>query len=1268
MRSGPGLKLKPSRHAVAMAAALMLASGGAHADSSISVSANLWVGSGDWFDAANWVSGPLFNLPDPRFSWTEISPVLQTINGIPVGWLFPAGEARLAGAFTTPNFRLTAWDGVSQLRLAAGGVLSANATIGHVLSSYTPSGPLQAATVVLAGGHTTGSWNFLADSRVVVESTYSTAISGWHGTLGTLEVKAGASFVLPSGMTVQGQLLNQGQTTVSDGGMAFIGGQISNAGTLTMAGANSTTRLYLSGNTTLAGTGSTVLGGTNNHITSSGGTRLLTVGSGHTVTGSGHLGSASYGAINVVNQGVVQASGGTLASYVSSFDNSAGRVLVANGATFALGGGSLSGGQIVGSGSGVISGSGTYNNTQFSGGLQLAGGTLDGVGIADTLALRDGASASIQGTNTVTGTLAMGGANSATRLYLSGNTTLTGAGRTVLNGSNNHVASSGGTRLLTVGNGHTVTGSGHLGSGSYGAINVANQGTVQASGGTLTAYVGSFDNSAGRVLVANGATFSLSAGALSGGQIVGSGAGVVSGSGTYNNTQFSGGLQLAGGALDGVGIADTLALRDGASASIQGTNTVAGTLAMGGANSATRLYLSGNTTLAGAGRTVLNGSNNHVASSGGTRLLTVGSGHTVSGSGHLGSGSYGAINVANQGTVQASGGTLNVYVGGFDNTAGVVQVANGATFSLSGGTLSGGQIVGTGSGVIDSSGAGTYRDLALSGGLLAADGARLAGQITNSGVLTVAGINSTRRLYLADDTTLAGAGSTVLGGSNSHIASAGGVRALTIASEHTVSGTGHLGSASYGTLNIVNRGLVHATSGSLNLAVGSFDNSGGRVQVADGATLSLNGGTLSGGQIVGSGSGVIDSTGAGAYRDLALSGGLLAGDGARLAGQISNTGLLTVAGSNSTRRLYLADDTTLAGSGRTVLGGSNSHIASSGAVQTLTIASGHTVSGSGHLGSASYGAVNVVNRGLVQASGGSLTSHVGSFDNGGGRVQVADGATFLLSGGTLSGGQIVGSGSAVIDSSGTGTYRDLALSGGLQAGDGTRVAGQITNTGTFTVAGSNSTRRVYLADDTTLAGAGSTVLAGSNSHIASSGAVQTLTIASEHTVKGTGQLGSASYGLVNVVNQGHLAPGLSPGKLTVNGSLTLTDTSVLDIEAWGLARGTQYDWLEVSGSVVLDGVVNVDFGGHAVQIGDSFSFMSFGTGAASGRFDAIHADGYVLNLSYASNGVSFTVAAVSPVPEPAAWMSLLGGLLALGWKARRTAAAGVLTARGRWAR
>ncbi|EEZ32891.1 outer membrane autotransporter barrel domain-containing protein, partial [Brucella sp. 83/13] len=75
------------------------------------------------------------------------------------------------------------------------------------------------------------------------------------------------------------------------------------------------------------------------------------------------------------------------------------------------------------------------------------------------------------------------------------------------------------------------------------------------------------------------------------------------------------------------------------------------------------------------------------------------------------------------------------------------------------------------------------------------------------------------------------------------------------------------------------------------------------------------------------------------------------------------------------------------------------------------------------------------------------------------------------------------------------------------------------------------------------------------------------------TVTGVGTIG----GNVEIADGGILSPGASPGTLTINGNLTLSNNSVLDYEFGqaNVAGGPVNDLINVGGDLTLDGILNI---------------------------------------------------------------------------------------------
>ncbi|HET9298936.1 MAG TPA: hypothetical protein VFO11_03260, partial [Candidatus Polarisedimenticolaceae bacterium] len=76
-------------------------------------------------------------------------------------------------------------------------------------------------------------------------------------------------------------------------------------------------------------------------------------------------------------------------------------------------------------------------------------------------------------------------------------------------------------------------------------------------------------------------------------------------------------------------------------------------------------------------------------------------------------------------------------------------------------------------------------------------------------------------------------------------------------------------------------------------------------------------------------------------------------------------------------------------------------------------------------------------------------------------------------------------------------------------------------------------------------------------------------------------------------SSGAVAPGLSPGILTVDGSYTQHAGGSLEIEIGGLSSGTEHDQLEVVGATTLTGALSVSLlDGFVPQDGHTFTILT----------------------------------------------------------------------------
>jgi T5SS/PEP-CTERM-associated repeat protein len=153
---------------------------------------------------------------------------------------------------------------------------------------------------------------------------------------------------------------------------------------------------------------------------------------------------------------------------------------------------------------------------------------------------------------------------------------------------------------------------------------------------------------------------------------------------------------------------------------------------------------------------------------------------------------------------------------------------------------------------------------------------------------------------------------------------------------------------------------------------------------------------------------------------------------------------------------------------------------------------------------------------------------------------------------------------------------------------------------------------VAVAGNTDLAIFGSSVgnisVTGSGSSWTSSGRVSILKGSGTITVAegGTFSASTLSLGFINtnkltgngdvtaaVTNPCTVAPGAPLGTLHITGSYTQTSSGVLQIELGGTAAGTQYDRLNVSGSVTLAGTLAVTLSSYTPAQNDLFDILDF---------------------------------------------------------------------------
>jgi hypothetical protein len=143
-----------------------------------------------------------------------------------------------------------------------------------------------------------------------------------------------------------------------------------------------------------------------------------------------------------------------------------------------------------------------------------------------------------------------------------------------------------------------------------------------------------------------------------------------------------------------------------------------------------------------------------------------------------------------------------------------------------------------------------------------------------------------------------------------------------------------------------------------------------------------------------------------------------------------------------------------------------------------------------------------------------------------------------------------------------------------------------------------------------------------------------------------------------LTNAGHVAPGASPGTLTINGNFAQSAAGTFDVE---LTSSTVHDLLLVNGSAALNGTLALHcFADCRMAVGETIVILD-ATGALSGEFSAVALSGFARGsfgppvYDRIENRVLLTVFdATAPVPEPETYALMLAGLgLVAGAVARK---------------
>ncbi|MEO7100261.1 MAG: autotransporter-associated beta strand repeat-containing protein [Luteolibacter sp.] len=817
---------------------------------------------------------------------------------------------------------------------------------------------------------------------------------------------------------------------------------------------------------------------------------------------------------------------------------------------------------------------------------------------------------------------------------------------------------------LTITNANTYSGGTTLNAGTLNINNASAIGT-----GALTINGGVIDNTNGGVtLTTNNAQNWNGDFASSGTNALNLGTGAVTLGASRTVTTNGTGALTVGGVIGGAGMSLTK----------NGT----GTLILGGVNT-----YSGGTNL-NAGTLQLNQTTGAAA----TGTINIAGGTLVFNPPASNFGYAPAINLSADATFSKIGGSQINYTGVLTGTGNVVDVSTSASRLYMNGTVSGVSQFNITSGAM-----GFDLSVGNRGGsapVNVSSGASLwfanaTNAITNNITLNGGtGQGATGALFqegggapIISGTVALASGDSSIGGNT-----AGAVVGIT----GQISGSGALtkigankytfsGANTYTGGTTVNAGTLAAGVASVANVSGAFgNNSAVTMGNISGATLDITGfntqiGSLTGGGTTGGNVtlGAATLTSGGDNTSPAAYGGVISGTGGFTK---IGTGTQILTGANS----YSGDTTInggtlIANRGNNLVNPVTSALGNSQTAHNITVNSGGTLNFA--QGDTFGGATTAVLSTLVINAGGVVTNTTGNFTTLG--PVALNGGTLTTTGGAITGYQSYSFSGDV--SVGGSTASTISVTGGGNSFNGFHLGANTT----FTVADATSSSASDLnvsaplidrnaslagAGGLTKAGAGTMTLSGTNTYTGATtvnagkllvnGNIST----SLTTVNSTGILGgSGMIGGLTVAAGGTVSPGNSPGILSA-GNTDLQTDSTLTIELNGGTVGTEYDQLNVTGSVSLAGNLSLSLGYTPINNALFFILANDGTDDITGTFTGLadnstfNVGGQDFKISYFGDttGQTFTGGndvVLMAVPEPGA--ALLGGLGVLALLRRR---------------